>query len=152
MKHDSELNRYAASGMAAYLPGMQYMIELMQHELDEFRNRLALLQEMKEPVEGRKRGRPKGSGGSYGWEGMTPEERSAEMKRRMQVHKRKLLVTHPDHPDHAKWVAKMARLHRAVWAKKTKAEKEAWKAKMAAGKVKAAAKKHKPAVALAAAS
>jgi hypothetical protein len=138
MKNEnSEVNRYAQMGMAALLPGMQHMVDLMQRQLDEMRQQLAVLQE--EPLP-KARGK-RISAGKSGWGGMSAAERSAEMQRRIVVRKRnqaaKLNPRHKDHPDHAQWVANLAKAGRARWAKKTKAEKEAWKAAMAAGKVKA---------------
>jgi hypothetical protein len=132
---DKELRHYAASGMAAYLPGMVYMIELMQRELDEMRARLGQLQ-----------GTEEGPAGTRGWAGMTPEERSAEMRKRIAVrlrNKKKAEKLHPRdkaHPDHAKWIAKMRRAQKTRFARMTKAEREDWKAKMAAGKKKTKAK------------
>jgi len=70
---------YAQMGMAALLPGMQHMIELMQAEFDELKQYLAGLQNS-EPG---KVGKP---AGKSGWPD-DPAERSAEMKRRMAVAK-----------------------------------------------------------------
>jgi hypothetical protein len=39
----NELNAYAKMGMAAMLPGLQYAVELMQRNLDDFRAQLAHL-------------------------------------------------------------------------------------------------------------
>lgn len=134
-----ELRRYAMSGMAAFLPGMVYMVELMQRQLTEFREQLASMQgiEQKPYSNGQiaKRKKPIRSG----WEGMTVEERKAEMRRRLAKGLRKkapLSAAHKDHPDHAKWVAKMGRVRKEAWARKTKAEKEQWKAAIQAGKAK----------------
>ena len=154
-----ELRKYAMSGMAAFLPGMQYMVELMQRQLDEFRLQLAAMQGVEE--------KPRSNGhNNYGWAGMTAEERSAEMKRRqakrkkkrsgwngmtaeqrsVEMKRRKAMAAakkappqtapkHPreaDHPDHAKWLAKLRRVQKKHWNSKTKAEKDALIAKMTA--------------------
>jgi hypothetical protein len=91
--------------------------------------------------EGKHGGSLKSAGVSAYWAKFTPEERSAEMKRRMAItlSRKAGSPVNKDHPDHAAWVAKMARMRRRAWNQKTEAEKNAWKAKMAAGKVKAAA-------------
>lgn len=73
-------------GRAALLPGMRYMLEQMQAIVDEFRQTLAALQNGNSVDESQankpKRGRPPKSG--Y-WASMTPEQRSAEMKRRAEM-------------------------------------------------------------------
>jgi hypothetical protein len=88
-----------------------------------------------------KQASPRAIGSSTYWAKMTPEERSAEMKRRRAIARAKkvgaLSPRHAGHPEHPKWAAKMARARKRAWNKKTEAEKEAWKAKMAAGKVAA---------------
>lgn len=126
-----ELRVYAMSGMAAFLPGMQYMMELMQRQFDELRGQLALMQT------GTKE---KSHSNGHGWGDMSAEERSTEMKRRRAVSKHKQAAArHPrdkDHPDHAKWVAKLAKGRKAAWDRKPKAEKEAWKTAMKAAKAK----------------
>jgi hypothetical protein len=134
----SELTRYAHMGMAAYIPGMQRMIELMQHQLDELRHELQLAQDG--DGSGRKalKSPRKSAGAKWGWEGMSAEERSREMKRRMAVAKRKKQgKLHPrdkDHPDHEKWGANRSEARKKIWAGKTKAEKEQWKEAMKKGK------------------
>ena len=66
---------YVQMGMAALLPGMQHMLELMQAELDRMRQTLEQLQsgEVPEKKDGR---------GSTYWAKMTPIQRSIEMKKR----------------------------------------------------------------------
>jgi len=44
--------------------------------------------------------------------------------------------SHADHPDHAKWVAKMRRAQHKKWAGMTEREKKLHLAKMAAGRKK----------------
>src|SRR5689334_15436999 len=80
----SELTQFATMGMAAMLPGLQYAVELMQKQLDEFRARLAALQNgrarvCKPPTAKRVNGIVE-----Y-WARMTPAERRAEMKRRGMI-------------------------------------------------------------------
>jgi hypothetical protein len=79
MKVNPEQNRYAAMGVAALLPGMQYTIEVMQAKLDEMRALLAHVQESGAQPE------PKSPRGGASWASLTPEERSTEMRRRMAV-------------------------------------------------------------------
>jgi hypothetical protein len=86
---------YAQMGMASLLPGMQYMVELMQKQLDEMRDHLAALQNGGAP---KRLGRPpksavaadsvraaRRSGASGAWANLTAEQRSEEMKRRQAV-------------------------------------------------------------------
>jgi hypothetical protein len=69
-------DRFSEMGMASLLPGMQYMLDQMQGELSHIRQTLAAHQELK----------PKNSGP---WANMSPKERSIEMKRRIEVRRRK---------------------------------------------------------------
>jgi hypothetical protein len=108
---NTETSKYAQMGMAALLPGMQYMIERMQEQLDEMRLHLAALQ-----------GAPalaaKAETRGSSWKSLTPEERSAEMKRRRAV------------AGSRKGAAKR-------WAKMTKKQREEWKAKIQDGRKRA---------------
>lgn len=133
MKNDA--NQYAAMGMAALLPGLQYAVEMMQKNLDEFREQLAALQSGAKPTkakrvvseegraaiaEGQRRRweqKQKGERGSkvkaY-WARMTPEERAAEMRRRDMIRAKKATpkkaarnhAQNPNHPKHAEWLEK----------------------------------------------
>jgi hypothetical protein len=79
-KRTKDTTTYAQMGMAALLPGMQHMLTLMQDELDRMRQLLEAAQsgELPRPV-----GRPPKYPGKGGWDKFrTPEERSAEMRRR----------------------------------------------------------------------
>jgi hypothetical protein len=82
-KNTSEkINRWTASGIAAFIPGLQYAIDTLQDQLNELRAELARYQEMEvvgETVKPAKK---------TAWTGMSAEERSAEMKRRIAVSKR----------------------------------------------------------------
>lgn len=87
---------YEAMGRAALLPGIQYAVEQMQRMLDDMREALAGLQNGHAP---KRVGRPRksetdlfelrkknASANPRGyWAKMTPEERSAEMARRMAL-------------------------------------------------------------------
>jgi hypothetical protein len=142
MKIDrSEINRFAIQGMTVNLWGMELMLERMQGEVSNLRTLLALHHEFEgeqKPALSEKRAQA----GKRGWGGMTAEERSAEMRRRIEVRKQNqaaaagLHPRDPNHPNHEEWVAKMSKIRKQTWAKKTKAEKEAWKAAMKAGKAK----------------
>lgn len=147
MENDDEIKRYAASGMAAYLPGMVYMLELMQRQVDDFRAQLARMQNGMQGLPDKEEDRPvpwsdpakkkrRKTAASY-WAKMTKAERSEEMRRRMAVSaaraakERKARETikerkpHPrdaDHPDHEAFLAK---LRRGVRAKKRASRKAA---------------------------
>jgi hypothetical protein len=84
MKQPNESLEYAQMGMAAMLPGMVHMLELMQQQVDDFRTRLAALQGQA-AMQGSSRPARNGRLAS-GWPA-DPEERSREMKRRMKVSK-----------------------------------------------------------------
>lgn len=132
MRTDDELRHYAASGMAAYLPGMVYMIEIMQRELDAMRARLVSLQEPR-----RKMGRPPkaivGAKLASGWPA-DPEERSAEMKRRMQNRdsKRRQRAAKAVKPQ----TTELSKQRKKAWAALSPAKKKKRLAAMLAGKGK----------------
>ncbi len=89
MKQPNHTLEYAQMGMAALLPGMVHMLELMQRQVDDFRERLTALQGQDATEKGkRKVGRPVGARGRSGWP-EDPEERALEMKRRMAKWKTK---------------------------------------------------------------
>ena len=103
---------FTAAGIAAFLPGMQHMIDTMQRQLDHYRSMIRALENGGGPVAAKRRGRPPGAankpkqltaapaaapaaakkrGGTSPqriagiksyWANMTAEERSAEMRRR----------------------------------------------------------------------
>ena len=76
MKTKADTSTYAKMGMAAMLPGMVHMLELMQAEVDRFRSLLAEAQgeheQAEQPVK------------RSGWP-TDPAERKAEMARRQKV-------------------------------------------------------------------
>ena len=117
MRADNTTTTYAQMGMAALLPGMQYMLDRMQAELDQMREHLATLQQGGDPSHQKNPKRV--AGGRNGWPS-DPEERSREMQRRRQVARSK----------------KIAADRKRAWAKKTPAEKQAWVEAVQAGKAK----------------
>ena len=74
---------YTQMGMAALLPVMQYMIELMQTQLDEMRIKLAALQGMSAEPE-----KKKANGHKAYWDRMTRKQR-ADRLAKMQAGKSK---------------------------------------------------------------
>ena len=167
MKNLTDTTSYAQMGIAALLPGMTHMVELMQGELDRMRAMLAGMQNgngAKRPSRGtdeyraydreahrRARARKKSDPGglnakdkpirdSY-WASMTAEERSAEMKRRQAIAagKKKLHPRDVAHPEHAAWAAKLSKARKKAWARLTPEEQKAKLAHMAAGQRRNAA-------------
>jgi len=108
--NDQERQLFIGSGIAAYLPGMRYLMDQMAKLVGMLEAELAAAQQSQQnpaqPAQGAaRRGRPRKvitvpetprrardrAGASKGyWASMTPEERSAEMTRRMEVHRQKL--------------------------------------------------------------
>jgi hypothetical protein len=133
MRSKNENATYAQMGVAALLPGMQFMIDRMQAELDTMRTLLTGLQEDGGSV---KRGRPAKSRVNHmGWPA-DPEERKAEMRRRMKVRAAKK-ATHPrdpNHPEHEQWVAKMSAATKKRWGKLSVRAKKERLARMQAGR------------------
>lgn len=143
MKPDA-MSKYAQIGIRALLPGMRYMLELMERAFQEQQDLLALMQQVEPAMASQatqvfldlSRGRQKAVAPpekapktKSGWSD-DPEERKAEMKRRMK--KRKM---------HKAAVAR--------WENKTKAQKAEQLRKMAQGKVRAEkTRKEMPAVKL----
>jgi hypothetical protein len=135
MKFNRETTTYAQMGMAALIPGMQYMIEHMQKELDSMREYLGILQTAdddggdKGPMKNPKR--VKGSQGP--WKDMTPEERSIEMRRRMAVARGEKPARKQAKPvkDSA-----LSQERRKAWAALSPKKRKERLAKMAAGRQK----------------
>lgn len=132
MKTKLEKTNYAQMGIAALLPGMQYMLERMERELDELRAHLGLMQQ--------EHGQPTNGASSKhavaarsGWSD-DPEERSREMKRRIHIAKLKQNPKDKGHPEHAKWVAKMSRIRKRTWANKTPEQRAAWQKALKEGR------------------
>jgi len=159
MKRNDETVSYAQMGMAAMLPGMVRMVELMQTQVDELRAQLGQMQPPKKKMgrpskadleqraaadAGQLARSPRANGAASGWPA-DPEARRAEMRRRMQVAaakngqslvKARFQPNHPrnvDHPDHAKWVAKMKKGRKKAWAAMTEAQQKEQVQKMVAG-------------------
>lgn len=133
---------YQQMGIAAMIPGMQHMIDLMQRELDSMRAQLAQAQNSGSArgfMEERKRGpgRPKLIEGNFEaddaakefqrksrasssfWARMSPEERSAEMRRRGARRKDRRQGRGGDH------YGKVSAGAKGYWAKMTKEERRA---------------------------
>ena len=144
---DPDTGIYAQMGLAAMLPGMVHMLEMMQTEVDNMRTQLAAMQGQAAMGEPRRRGPgkrkpgygyalPEGAKGLTGWPA-DPEERKLEMQRRM-----------------AKWKVKqpqkesaLSKQRKRAWAALSPAKRKARLAAMAAGK-----QKNAPVVRMAAAS
>jgi len=143
-KYAAKMTAFEAMGLAAMLPGMQHMITLMQRELDNMRAALARVQARQAgheeaPTHAEKSRRQAVVG--Y-WAKMSPEERSAEMRRRGMVRTGKkgakgkkqkhaqygqLTTTgqpvkmhprDPRHPGHDAWLAKLRVVQKKAWAKR----------------------------------
>ena len=120
MKKTSNLDEFAQAGIAALLPGMRYMVELMTAAVGDKQTLLALLQDgANRPSDGA------GSKLGSGWPS-DPAERSAEMKRRMAVAAAKKKTLDNDLSKHRK----------KEWAKMSPAKKKARLDAMAAGRQK----------------
>lgn len=143
---------YTQMGIAALIPGMQHLAasieEFMEKELGKMRAMLAAAQRaavgsardyLEEETLSRK---PDGRGGY--WQSMTPEERSAEGKRRAKkgratkakkARKARKAKTaeieaprHPSdprHPGHDQWIANLRASQKKYWDSKSKAAKKA---------------------------
>jgi hypothetical protein len=136
----TENTTYAVMGVAALLPGMQFMIEQMQAKLDDMRAMLAGLQTGERPRRGRPPGSAKAEGARSAWAGMTAEERSIEMKRRFAVRMAKqtgkMHPRDPNHPKHQEFAAKVRKAQKRAWANLTPAQRKARLARMLAGRGK----------------
>ena len=132
---DKDVSRFVAGGMAAFLPGMVYMAELisetMQDVIDSLKRDLGMFQEMDERPAKKKKDR-RGSS----WAGLSAEERSAEMKRRRAIGEAKKASAaklHPRdaaHPGHEAWLEKMRAAQKKRWDSFTPAERKAQIRKM----------------------
>ena len=140
-KSNVDENQLRSFGIAALLPGMQRMIELMQRELDVMRSQLAGLQATPRKIAGKRSvGRPPVSLGGVAGSGWPsdPDERKLEAQRRMKVRAQNK-ATHPrdvNHPDHAAFVAKASAAAKARWGKMSVRARKERLALMAAAKVK----------------
>ncbi len=133
MKRDEETTSYAKMGMAALMPGMIHLLEMMQAEVERFQ---AAIQGLEQPAGKKKLGRPPGSPNKAakpddpdvfrsGWPA-DPEERKAEMRRR--VEKRKARATA---------AGGAVNPQKKAWNRQSEEEKAARVAKMLAGRKKA---------------
>jgi hypothetical protein len=82
------------------------------------------------------------------WAKMTPEERSHEMHRRMQVRRGKLHPRDPRSPQHKSWVETMRKVQKGVWENLSVKERKARVANLKAGQEKARRARKVPVVAL----
>src|SRR5215471_19036285 len=102
-------DQFSRMGMAAMLPGMQYMVEMMQRQLDEFRERLNAYQP--------KRGRPR----------KHPVESLFDEATGQRLHPRDA-----QHPEHAAWLAQVRESNAAKWASLSPKQRKQRIAKMGA--------------------
>ena len=126
----TETSQYAQMGMAALLPGMVHMLEIMQQQVDDFRTQLAALQGgavLQKAKPGRPPNAAKRRGGAMGWSS-DPEERKAEMKRRMKVAAQK--------KGQAVKSSKLSEERKAQWAALSPAKRKARLKAMIAGREK----------------
>jgi len=122
----TEISNYERMGIAAMLPGMVHAVEIMQTQINAMRERLALLESGAPRRGGRPRTRPAQADDTDArgvplksdyWRSMTPEQRSAEMRRRF-AKRASSKATHPrdpEHPDHEAWARKTKRSNRKFW-------------------------------------
>jgi hypothetical protein len=84
MKAKSNFEKF---GMAALIPGMQHMIDLMQKELEYMRMAISTtdIETDIEEIKFKPKKTKLSKGISTYWAKFTPEERSAEMRRRRKV-------------------------------------------------------------------
>jgi hypothetical protein len=143
----------ARAGVAALLPGMTYMLTMMQKQVDAMK---AILEDAPAPEEQQTvrdvlgepilqtAARPRPSG----WPA-DPKARKAEAARRRAVRLERAgkvvpvkAPGHPrelNHPGHAKWLVTMRTANKANWDRMTKAQRKARIAKALAGRgIKAA--------------
>lgn len=144
-KYNQRMTKYEEMGIASLLPGMIRMHEMMGEAIQEVQEQLARVQgrlaagdEPDEEVPAVRMKRKKSAQALY-WARMTVDERSAEMKRRGMVGRKKAAgkPTHPRdprHPDHEAWTKKLSKRIRASWAKTTPEEHAARVAKMLASR------------------
>ena len=151
----SDENLYAQMGMAALLPGMVRMLDLMQQQVSELQAQLAS-GENAEPK--RQVGRPpRKKARTSPWTNMSAEDRSIEMKRRQAVARAKregavvpaepevdverLHPRDPRSPRHERWRKRVSKGRKRNWAEMSPRARNARLAKMAAGRSAAAAQR-----------
>lgn len=145
MRQDTGTITYEQMGVAAMLPGMVHMLELMLAAVNEMRALLGDAQ-VTGAAPPKRLGRPPLNRGRSGWP-EDPEERKAEMKRRQAVAARKAgklpaEPTHPRdprHPGHDAWVKKLKAGQKKRWNSLTPAQQKAQIRKMTKGKAAAGA-------------
>ena len=144
-------DRYAQMGMAALIPGMQFVLDRMQQELDALRAQLASAQNV--GLSPKRLGRLPGKRSKSAWTNtnMSAEDRSIEMKRRQAVAraKREGKVAEPEvdvqrlHPRDPRsprregWLKKLRKGRKKAWDQMSPRAQKTRIAKMQAGKVAA---------------
>jgi hypothetical protein len=132
VKHKPPLDMYTQMGMAALLPGMQYALEQMHKLVEDFREQLAGLQNGSGKTTTNKVGKKIATG--Y-WDKMTPEQRSAEMKRRM-ASRSGLHPRDSKHPKHNEWLRKVRLANRRRWESMTPQQQREQMSAAGAGRTK----------------
>lgn len=141
-----ETPNYTQMGIAALIPGAQYVLAKIEGELDKLRAMLAAAQangagSARDYIEAEAPRKPDGRGSS--WQGMTREERKAEGRRRAQKARENKAAkeanaprhpSDPRHPAHEKWIANLRASQKKYWASKSKAARKAQIKKMHEGK------------------
>jgi len=136
VKKYERLTKYELMGMSALIPGLVSAREAIDAEIRRYQGIIALARENEEggePEPEAKTGR--GSHQAAYWARMTPEERSAEMRRRGMVNKKKKLAQageltkrgvpakmhprDPRHPGHDAWIVKIRKANKQSWTKLT---------------------------------
>ena len=129
---DERLDKFSQMGIAALLPGMRYMRELMDEEVARLSARLGMAQEEPRIIELKPLGRPKGSKNrKSGWPaGKLAREREAARRRGVALARReageeegapkkarepKLHPRDPKHKGHKAWLAKLAKSQKLAW-------------------------------------
>lgn len=131
---------YQAAGLAAMIPGFQMAIDALQAKLEELRTQLTELQSSTHVRQSKNAQHTVrhliNATRKPNWP-TDPEERKAEMKRRMAKRNAKKGHGHPrnpDHPGNAAWKRKMRSSRKAQWAGLSPEDRQARLAKMQAGK------------------
>jgi len=116
MKKQALNSKYEMFGRASLIPGMRYMIEQMQAELNRMTAMLQGFQETEESINPAEttteEEAPRNPRSANYWAKLSPEQRKAEMKRRMGK-------------DTAAAAAKRAKITKSYWAKMSPEERSA---------------------------
>lgn len=136
-------------GMGALLSGLEYARDILGMYANDIRAAMAAAQsDVAEPLRKKRPGfspsvREALNEAKGGWASMTPEERSAEMKRRRAVAEQNKqlgpMVNHPRdprHPNHDRWIANLRKSQKKYWNNMTPAQKKAKIAALAVNRSK----------------